>query len=70
MNIDNSAMDVIATYMRALKRRGFELIICGATGHTLHQLERMGIAQALGPNMTENMFEAERLARELLRKIP
>ena len=70
MNIDNSAMDIIATYQRALKRRNFELIISGATGHTLHQLERTGIAQSLGRNMTENMLEAERLARELLRSIP
>lgn len=70
MNIDNSAMDIIATYQRALKRRNFELIISGATGHTLHQLERTGIAQSLGRNMTENMLEAERLARELLRNIP
>lgn len=70
MNIDNSAMDIISTYMRALKRRNFELIICGATGHTLHQLERTGIAQALGKNMVDTMFDAERLARELLRNIP
>ena len=70
MNIDNSAMDIISTYMRALKRRNFELIICGATGHTLHQLERTGIAQALGKNMVDTMFDAERLARELLRSIP
>jgi len=69
MNIDNSAMDILATYLRALKRRNFELIICGASGHTLHQLERTGIAQTLGRNMVENMFEAERLARELLRNI-
>ncbi len=70
MNIDNSAMDIISTYMRALKRRDFELIICGATGHTLHQLKRTGIAQALGKNMVDTMFDAERLARELLRNIP
>ena len=69
MNIDNSAMDILATYLRALKRRNFELIICGASGHTLHQLERTGITQTLGRNMVENMFEAERLARELLRNI-
>ena len=70
MNIDNSAMDILSTYLRALKRRQFELIICGATGHTLHQLERTGIAQTLGRNMVDNMIDAERLARELLRKIP
>ena len=70
MNIDNSAMDIISTYHRALKRRDFELIISGATGHVLKQLERTGIAQTLGRNMTENMLEAERLARELIRNIP
>ena len=69
MNIDNSAMDIISTYLRALKRRNFELIICGASGHTLHQMERTGIAQTLGRNMVDNMLEAERLARELLRNI-
>ena len=69
MNIDNSAMDIISTYMRALKRRNFELIICGATDHTLRQLQRTGIAQTLGRNMVDNMFEAEKLARELLRNI-
>ncbi len=69
MNIDNSAMDIIMTYMRALKRRNFELIICGATDHTLRQLQRTGIAQALGNNMTNDLFEAERLARKLIRNI-
>lgn len=69
MNIDNSAMDIIQTYMRALKRRGFELIICGATGHTLRQLQRTGIAQSLGNNMTNDMLEAERLARTLIRNM-
>ena len=40
------------------------------SGLTQQQLsERTGIAQALGPNMVDNMLEAERLARELLRKI-
>ena len=69
MNIDNSAMDIIMTYMRALKRRNFELIICGATDHTLRQLQRTGIAQTLGNNMTNDLFEAERLARKLIRNI-
>lgn len=69
MNIDNSAMDIIMTYIRALKRRNFELIICGATDHTLRQLQRTGIAQALGNNMTNDLFEAERLARNLIRNI-
>ena len=55
--------------MRALKRRTFELIICGATDPTLRQLQRTGIAQTLGRNMVDNMFEAEKLARELLRNI-
>ena len=69
MNIDNSAMDIIMTYIRALKRRNFELIICGATDHTLRQLQRTGIAQVLGNNMTNDLFEAERLARNLIRNI-
>lgn len=69
MNIDNSAMDIIQTYIRALKRRHFELIICGATGHTLRQMQRTGIAQTLGNNMTNDMMEAERLARKLLQNM-
>lgn len=69
MNIDNSAMDIIQTYIRALKRRHFELIICGATGHTLRQMQRTGIAQTLGNNMTNDMLEAERLARKLLQNM-
>ena len=31
------------------------LIIAGATGHPLRQLERTGIAQALGPNLVPDM---------------
>ncbi len=69
MNIDNSAMDIIATYHRALKSRGFELILCGATSHTLRQLERTHIIQSLGNNVTATLFEAEQLARELIKKI-
>ena len=69
MNIDNSAMDIIQTYIRALKRRHFELIICGATCHTLRQMQRTGIAQTLGNNMTNDMMEAERLARKLLQNM-
>ena len=69
-NIDNSAMDIIAAFYRALKRRGSELIIAGASDHTLRQLHRTGIAQALGRNLCETAWDAEQLARELVRKMP
>jgi SulP family sulfate permease len=68
LNIDNSAMDIIHTYYRALKRRGCEMIICGAADHTLRQLQRTGIAQDLGKNMVLDIFDAERLARQLIRE--
>lgn len=55
INIDNSAMDQIETFSRALHRHNHELIIAGASGHPLKQLERTGIAQALGPNLVPNM---------------
>lgn len=55
INIDNSAMDQIETFVRALHRHNHELIIAGASGHPLKQLQRTGIAQALGPNLVPNM---------------
>lgn len=55
VNIDNSAMDQIEVFVRALHRHHHELIIAGATGHPLRQLERTGIAQALGPNLVPDM---------------
>ena len=55
INIDNSAMDQIETFVRALHRHNHELIIAGPSGHPLKQLQRTGIAQALGPNLVPNM---------------
>lgn len=55
VNIDNSAMDQIEVFVRALHRHHHELIIAGAAGHPLRQLERTGIAQALGPNLVPDM---------------
>ena len=69
LNIDNSAMDILAVFIRALKRRNHELIIVGAAGHPLRQLNRTGIAQALGANMLPDMAFAEHRARELIREI-
>ena len=48
INIDNSAMDQIETFVRALHRHNHELIIAGASGHPQRQLQRTGIAQSLG----------------------
>ena len=48
-------MDQIEVFVRALHRHHHELIIAGASGHPLRQLERTGIAQALGPNLVPDM---------------
>ena len=69
LNIDNSAMDILAVYIRALKRRGHELIIAGASGHPLRQLNRTGIAQTLGANMVPDKVFADKRARDLIAKM-
>lgn len=66
LNIDNSAMDILQVFQRALKRRNHELIIAGASGHPLRQLDRTGISQSLGANMVPDMLFAEKRARDLL----
>ncbi len=66
LNIDNSAMDILAVYICALKRRGHELIIAGASGHPLRQLNRTGIAQTLGANMVPDKVFADKRARDLI----
>ena len=66
LNIDNSAMDILAVYIRALKRRGHELIIAGASGHPMRQLNRTGIAQTLGANMVPDKVFADKRARDLI----
>ena len=55
ISIDNSAMDQIEVFVRALHRHNHELIIAGATGHSLRQLKRTGIADELGPNLVPDM---------------
>ena len=69
LNIDNSAMDILAGFIRALRRRNHELIIVGASGHPLAQLQRTGIAESLGKNMVPDMVFAEHRARELMEEI-
>ena len=69
LNIDNSAMDILQVFMRALKRRNHELIIAGASGHPQRQLQRTGIAQSLGANFVPNIEFAQHRARELLAEI-
>lgn len=66
LNIDNSAMDILQVFSRALKRRGHDLIIAGASGHPLRQLTRTGIAEALGPNMCPTLEFAVKRARDIL----
>ncbi len=55
INIDNSAMDQIEGFVRALHRHRHELIIAGATGHPLRQLQRTGLAEELGANLVPDM---------------
>lgn len=69
LNIDNSAMDLLQVFMRALKRRNHELIIAGASGHPQRQLQRTGIAQSLGANFVPNIEFTQHRARELLAEI-
>lgn len=64
-NIDNSAMDQIEVFVRALHRHHHELIIAGAKGHPLMQLRRTGIADRLGPNLVPDMKAAVARAEEL-----
>ena len=72
INIDNSAMDQIEVFVRALHRHDHELIIAGASGHPLRQLERTGIAQHLGPNLVPDMefamARADRVLEEMAQK--
>ena len=68
LNIDNSAMDQIEVYARALHRHNHELIIAGASGHPLAQLKRTNIAQRLGANLVPNMEFAFARAEIILKE--
>lgn len=68
LNIDNSAMDQIEVFVRALHRHNHELIIAGASGHPLAQLKRTGIAQQLGANLVPNMEFAMARAKIVLKE--
>lgn len=69
VNIDNSAMDQIEVFVRALHRHNHELIIAGATGHPMRQLERTGLAQALGHNLVPDMEFAMARADQVLAEL-
>ena len=69
LNIDNSAMDQIEAFVRALHRHNHELIIAGASGHPLRQLERTGIARELGPNLVPDMEFAVARCRIVLEEL-
>ncbi|EJX05091.1 sulfate transporter [gut metagenome] len=66
LHIDNSAMDQIEVFARALRRHNHDLIIAGAEGHPLAQLRRTQIAQRLGPNMVPDMEFAMARAKAIL----
>ena len=69
LNIDNSAMDQIEAFVRALHRHNHELIIAGASGHPLRQLERTGIARELGPKLVPDMKFAVARCRIVLEEL-
>lgn len=69
LNIDNSAMDQIEAFVRALHRHNHELIIAGASGHPLRQLERTGIARELGANLVPDMEFAVERCRVVLEEL-
>ena len=69
LHIDNSAMDQIEVFVRALHRHNHALIIAGATGPPLAPLRRPGIAQALGPTLVPNMEFAMARARTVLAEL-
>lgn len=69
VNIDNSAMDQIEVFVRALHRHHHELIIAGASGHPLRQLQRTGIAQELGANLVPDMEFAMARADQVLAEL-
>lgn len=69
LNIDNSAMDQIEAFVRALHRHNHELIVAGASGHPLRQLERTGIARELGPNLVPDMEFAVARCRIVLEEL-
>lgn len=69
LHIDNSAMDQITLFVRALHRHNHELIIAGAQGHPLKQLRRTGLVDALGPNLVPDLEFAMVRAQKLLAEI-
>ncbi|MDO5531009.1 SulP family inorganic anion transporter [Sutterella sp.] len=69
VNIDNSAMDQIEVFVRALHRHKHELIIAGASGHPLRQLQRTGIDQELGSNLVPDMEFAMARADQVLAEL-
>ena len=66
LHIDNSAMDQIEVFARALRRHNHDLIIAGAKGHPLAQLRRTQIAQRLGANMVPDMEFAMARAKVII----
>lgn len=69
LNIDNSAMDQIEAFVRALHRHNHELIIAGASGHALRQLQRTGIDKELGRNLVPNIEFAFKRCEEVMKEL-
>ena len=69
LQIDNSAMDQLETWVRALHRHRHELIVAGASGHPLSQLKRTGLDVTLGANLVPNMEFALARARTVLNEL-
>lgn len=69
LHIDNSAMDQLDVWVRALHRHRHELIVAGASGHPLAQLKRTGLDVTLGANLVPNMEFAIARARTVLAEL-
>ncbi len=58
LSIDNSAMDIVEKFSHNLKAHGKILIIAGASGHPLRQMERLGLTKELGKYLASDREEA------------
>jgi SulP family sulfate permease len=69
LSIDNSAMEIIETFVRSLRSHNKELIVAGASDHPLRQMQRIGLDKVLGKYMVADMDSAMIVAREALAEI-
>ena len=66
LSIDNSALDIIEKFQKNLLAHGKILVIAGANGHPLKQMERLGMTKTLGKYLVGDMDEAIKVGEEFL----